>query len=113
MAPYTNYGRSAINVAAPGGTVIPNSGGWVWAACSQTSLWFPICGTGTYILGVVGTSMSAPHVSGLASLIVEDVGRRPGRVRATIQQSADDLGQRGTDPFYGKGRINVGEAVAP
>jgi hypothetical protein len=29
-----------------------------------------------------------------------------------IQQGADDLGQRGTDPFYGKGRINVFETVA-
>ena len=40
--------------------------------------------------------------------VVEDVGRRPGQVRAKIQQTADDLGQPGTDPFYGKGRINVG-----
>jgi subtilisin family serine protease len=101
---YTNYGRSAINVAAPGG----NSGGSVWSACSQTSLEIPICQTGTYVVGLGGTSMAAPHVSGLAALVVEDVGRRPGQVRAKIQQSADDLGKKGTDPFYGKGRINVG-----
>jgi subtilisin family serine protease len=108
LAPYSNFGRSAINVAAPGGA----GGGWVWAACSQTSLIIPICGSGpTYILAVTGTSMSAPHVSGLAALMVEDVGRNPGRVRALIQQSADDLGQSGTDPAYGKGRINVGAAV--
>lgn len=108
-APYTNYGRSAINVAAPGGTYLPDSnGGWVWAACSQTSLVVPVCQTGTYIIGVTGTSMAAPHVTGLAALVVEDVGREPGDVRALIQQTADDLGQRGTDPFYGKGRINVG-----
>jgi subtilisin family serine protease len=110
-APYTNYGRSAINVAAPGGTEIPSGGGWIWSACSQTSLVIPDCQTGIYILGLTGTSMAAPHVAGLASLAVEDVGRRPGQVRARIQQSADDLGQRGTDPFYGKGRINVGAAV--
>lgn len=107
-AGYTNYGRSAINVAAPGGT---GSFGSVWSACSQTSLLIPICQTGTFIVGLSGTSMSAPHVSGLASLMVEDVGRNPGQVRARIQQSADDLGQPGTDPFYGKGRINVGAAV--
>jgi subtilisin family serine protease len=110
-APYSNFGRSAINVAAPGGTVIANSAGWVWGACSQTSLVIPDCQTGIYILGVTGTSMSAPHVSGLAALMVEDFGRNPARVRARIQQSADDLGQPGTDPAYGKGRINVAAAV--
>jgi subtilisin family serine protease len=106
-ASYTNYGRSAVNVAAPGGA----DGGYVWAACSQTSLVATFCQTGLYILGLGGTSMAAPHVSGLAALMVEDVGRNPGLIRARIQQSADDLGQRGTDPFYGKGRINVAAAV--
>jgi subtilisin family serine protease len=101
---YTNYGRSAINVAAPGGT----GSGYVWAGCSTTSLVIPQCQTGYYIIGATGTSMAAPHVSGLAALVVEDVGRDPGAVRAKIQQTADDLGRRGTDPYYGKGRINVG-----
>jgi len=111
---YTNYGKSAISVAAPGGTYLPDSnGGWVWAACSQTSLVVPICQTGTYIIGVTGTSMASPHVSGLASLLVEDFGRNPGRIKTYIQQTADDLGKSGVDAFYGKGRINVGQAVAP
>jgi hypothetical protein len=43
--------------------------------------------------------------------MVEDYGRRPGRIKTAIQQSADDLGQRGTDPYYGKGRINVATAT--
>jgi subtilisin family serine protease len=114
FAPYSNYGRSAINVAAPGGTGTndaSNPGGWVYAACSQTSLLIPVCQTGTYIVGLNGTSMAAPHVTGLAALLVEDFGRRPGRIKTMIQQTADDLGQRGTDPYYGKGRINVGAAV--
>jgi subtilisin family serine protease len=55
--------------------------------------------------------MAAPHVAGLAALMVEQVGRNPGRVRFSIQGSADDLGARGTDPYYGKGRINIGNAV--
>jgi subtilisin family serine protease len=102
---YTNYGRSAINVAAPGGS----TGGAVWAACSTSSLYFSVCSSGPYyIVGALGTSMAAPHVTGLAALVVEDVGRNPGLVRARIQQTADDLGPRGTDPYYGKGRINVG-----
>ena len=53
--------------------------------------------------------MAAWHASGLAALMVEQVGRYPGRVR--VQASADDLGAPGTDPYYGKGRINVGNAL--
>jgi subtilisin family serine protease len=112
LAPYSNFGTSAINVAAPGGTFLPvSSAGWVWAACSTTSLLIPPCQTGIFIVGATGTSMASPHVAGLASLVVEDVGRRPGRVKTIIQQSADDVGKRGADAFYGKGRINVGNAV--
>jgi len=104
---YTNYGRSAIGVAAPGG----NTGASVVGPCSQTSLAIRPCQTGLYVLFASGTSMSAAHVSGLAALVVEDVGRNPGRVRAVIEQSADDLGQVGVDPYYGRGRINVAAAV--
>ncbi|MGA7617139.1 MAG: S8 family serine peptidase [Thermoanaerobaculia bacterium] len=106
-ADYTNYGRSAISVAAPGGF-----GSYVYEACSNTSLAIPVCQTGNYILGASGTSMAAPHVSGLAALIVGEIGHgNPARVRARLLQSADDLGQPGTDPFYGKGRINVPRAL--
>ncbi|MGS2721576.1 S8 family peptidase [Paraglaciecola aestuariivivens] len=107
IANYSNYGRSAINVAAPGGS----SGGTVWSACSTTSLLIPDCQTGNFIVGLGGTSMAAPHVSGLAALMVEDHGRSPAKIRAAIQQSADDLGAPGVDQEYGKGRINVFNAI--
>ncbi|MFC1660206.1 S8 family serine peptidase [Gemmatimonadota bacterium] len=107
FAPYSYFGRSAINVAAPGGT----EAGAVWGPCSRTSLLVPDCQTGYYILGFSGTSQAAPHVSGVAALLVEDLGRRPSQIRARIQQGADDLGQRGTDPFYGKGRLNAAGAL--
>jgi subtilisin family serine protease len=107
LAPYSNYGRSAISVAAPGG-----SASAVWAACSRTSLVLPICGTGTFIVGLGGTSMAAPHVSGVAALLVEKLGRnRPSAIRAALAKSADDLGQPGTDAAYGKGRINAVTAM--
>jgi subtilisin family serine protease len=55
--------------------------------------------------------MASPHVAGLAALVVEDLGRNPADVLARIRESADDLGQPGTDPFYGKGRINIAAAT--
>ena len=114
-ASYTNYGRSAINVAAPGG----DSNGYVWAACSSSRV-LVVDGfirrsnctqSKTYITAKAGTSMASPHVSGLAALLVEDYGRNPSRVQNRMQQTAEDLGQRGTDPFYGKGYINVPAAL--
>lgn len=106
LASYSNYGRSAIDVAAPGGTASR-----VWAACSGFSLAIPICRTGTFVVGLAGTSMASPHVSGLAALIAEDAGRNPARIRAALQKGAIDLGQKGTDPAYGKGRIDVPNSI--
>lgn len=103
---YTNYGRSAITVAAPGGEL----GEWVYALCPQTSLLYG-CGGGLYVLGVAGTSQATPHVSGLAALMVERYGRNPSQIKNAIRQSADDLGEPGNDPYFGAGRINVARAV--
>lgn len=105
-ASYTNYGRSAIDVAAPGG----DSGEWVYALCPQTSLLFA-CSGGYFTLGVAGTSQATPHVSGLAALMVQRFGRKPSQIKNAIRQSADDLGQPGNDPYFGAGRINVARAV--
>jgi subtilisin family serine protease len=116
---YTNFGRSSINVAAPGGNSsfgppLPSPATrdvFVWAACSQTSLLIGCSSSPNFILGAQGTSMSAPHVTGTAALLVSILGRNPGAIKSRIQNTADDLGAAGTDPFYGKGRLNVARAV--
>jgi len=116
---YTNFGRSAINVAAPGGNssfgqkLAPPAGRdvFVWAACSQTSLLIHCASSPLFIVGAQGTSMAAPHVTGTAALLVSIVGRNPSQIKARIQQSADNVAGNGTTPFYGKGRLNVARAV--
>ncbi|HEY0670787.1 MAG TPA: S8 family serine peptidase [Longimicrobiales bacterium] len=118
LSSYSNFGRSQISVAAPGGTNF----GWVYSLCARYSLW-PVPGTsqvslgcyhpaGYYGIGFAGTSQAAPHVAGLAALLVSEMGKNsPARIKHAIESSADDLGQPGTDPQYGKGRINVARAL--
>jgi subtilisin family serine protease len=60
-----------------------------------------------------GTSMAAPHVSGLAALIWSlDPSRSRDQVRSVIETTADDLGSPGKDNFFGYGRINARRALA-
>jgi subtilisin family serine protease len=106
-ASYSNFG-SYVSVAAPGG----NGASRVTAACSQQSLNIPVCRTGAYVIGISGTSMASPHASGLAALLVEEIGKnRPSQVANRMAQSADDLGDEGRDVIYGRGRINVAKAL--
>ncbi|HEX2187973.1 MAG TPA: S8 family serine peptidase [Longimicrobiaceae bacterium] len=106
-APYSNYGLGVVDVAAPGG----NRPADVYAACSRFSLLLPVCRTGAFSVATSGTSQAAPHVAGLAALLVERHGRRPGLIRQVIRQSADDLGKPGADAVYGSGRINAARAL--
>ncbi len=131
---YSNYGRSAVNVAGPGGNADAAHGfapslwpwgydnaSWVWSYCSKTMLVIDSTGTvqglagcqsGRYLTGYIGTSQATPHVAGLAALLVAQVGHgQPSLIRNLIMQSAVDLGQPGTDPFYGSGRIDVARAL--
>jgi thermitase len=59
-----------------------------------------------------GTSMAAPHISGVAALIrTLNPGFTPSQVRSQIEQTATRLGGSGFNPQFGWGLVNAAGAV--
>lgn len=114
-APYSGFGRSAISVAAPGGAGEVGQFRRLWVVCSTTTTETspaPACRAGQPLAQPAASSFAAPHVTGLAALLVAQLGHgNPALIRARILQSADDLGEPGVDPYYGHGRINIARAL--
>jgi subtilisin family serine protease len=139
---YTNFGRSVISVAAPGGNgmlaadgvhLVP-SDGWpwgvgphrtsigsaVWSFCTRTRLNIvgmtgvfgnlvrdANCASGAGLTGDLGTSQAAPHVSGLAALLIAEFGKKqPQKIKQIIESTAEP-----TSPLLGNGRINARRAL--
>jgi subtilisin family serine protease len=68
-------------------------------------------GNGPYILHT-GTSAAAPHVSGLAALLLSiKPDQTPAQLREIITSTADQINPRSRDSFLGAGRINAFKAV--
>jgi len=59
-----------------------------------------------------GTSMAAPHVSGVAALLIsKGVATKPAEVREALQSTAEDNGTGGWDPEYGWGIVDAYTAL--
>ena len=134
LASYSNFGLSIVDFSGPGGDTWLASPNGNNALCTmainpapplspstsvtQECLWYDAVvsscrGTTTRnVCWAAGTSMAAPAVSGVAALIVGKAGAMaPDALANRLASSADDLGAAGTDPVYGRGRVNALKAV--
>ena len=113
IAHYSNFGRVAIDISAPGGedqflrknaTGADQLAAMILGPCAKV-----LCGTESNYLVGDGTSQAAAHVSGLAALLASQPGTwDPAAAMATIRSTADDIGNPAK---FGAGRINVARAL--
>lgn len=111
-APYSNYG-SSLDLMAPGGNtgVDQNGDGYGDGIIQQTFFsGANVCGFGYYFKQ--GTSMAAPHVSGVAALLMaKGNATTPDEIRTALQTTAEDLGAAGRDNVYGYGLVDAAKAL--
>jgi len=112
--PYSNYGRSAIAFAAPGGnwSYPGNELCTVGAIQLTRPCWVfdLVLSTGNKAwFWAAGTSMATPHAAGVAALILgEGEVSSPAELEQALRQRSSDLGVPGQDPIYGFGRVASG-----
>lgn len=103
-ASFSNY-NNEIDVSAPGVNVFSTFPTYDFTIGTKY-------GRSKYYDVGSGTSMSVPHVVGLAGLLfAQDPSRTNIQVREIIEKTTDDLGAAGWDMYYGWGRINVNAAL--
>lgn len=113
---YTNYGTSLVHLAGPGGDAAypgdePCTVAGVTQPCWLFDLVFSTSTGGWAWAG--GTSMAAPHAAGVAAMLIARNGgeMHPRYVGLALDHGADDLGPRGHDAFYGRGRVNADQTT--
>lgn len=114
---YSSFGPY-VELSAPGGSERGfGRDGYVW---QQT---FDFTKTDTFLLppdqygpprfdilasvGYIGTSMAAPHVSGVAAMLMQQGIKDPAAIEAALEQLAVDLGTPGRDNTYGFGLVDA------
>lgn len=106
---YSNTG-DYIDLVAPGRdlNMDQNHDGYGDGVLQQT---FNLNPTSFAYYFMMGTSMAAPHVSGVAALLISQGVTGPTAARRALQHSTRDLGTPGWDPQYGWGLLDAQAAL--
>jgi subtilisin family serine protease len=106
-ASYTDFGRSLVDIAAPGGDFdyYNEPFGFIDMIIST--------GPDNSFYVAAGTSFAAPHVAGVAALIIakNDGNIKPQSVVKQLFKTADAVDRNGKSTYFGKGRVNAHRAV--
>jgi subtilisin family serine protease len=106
LSSYSNVGGN-VGVSAPGGNFRSNGGG----SGVVSSTWNYITGTPSYAY-YEGTSMAAPHVTGVAALVLSATpGLTGAQLRTRLTSTAVHVGAPGRNDQYGFGLVNAYNAV--
>lgn len=109
-ASYSNYG-TRVDIAAPGGGINDGANqtqGYVWSTWNKGTT---TPGEAAYV-GMVGTSMAAPHVAAVVALVqsVLPKPRTPADIAALLKQTARAFPVTQDQPL-GAGIVDAGTAV--
>jgi len=101
-----------VDIAAPGDNIYSAVAASVFAPLGSHAA--PGGGTNNvYYVGLSGTSMATPHVSGIVALMLDANPKlTPAQVEKILISTAWDYGDRGFDTSFGFGQVNALKAVA-
>ncbi|HEV2439577.1 MAG TPA: S8 family serine peptidase [bacterium] len=111
QASYSNFGAQ-IAVAAPGGDSNHLCNGDPNTAVVWSTSWSPA--SGNVYVGLQGTSMATPHVSGVVALMISRGTTGPDNILSILENTATHLGSGGAgtrNDQFGYGLINAAAAV--
>jgi hypothetical protein len=125
---YTDYGKSLVSYAAPGGSVGLAIVEGNFSPCTLVGTFRTAtntCAVFDQVFSTVrgatngnynwaqGTSMASPAAAGVVALMMQANGGHlsPAQVFGRLRQSSTDLGKPGNDEYYGHGFVNAAKAV--
>ena len=116
LAFYSDYGAFNADFTGPGGSIPEQTYPYYWYDWYCLSSWSPVSQLpgfwGARWVFSIGTSMAAPKVSGVATLVfAKNPGITPSQVVRILERTAEDLGAPGFDFEYGWGLAHAYRAL--